>query len=356
MNQMPAAQGFQQPSEWDAHRACWLAFPYNESEWGEPLAAAQAEFVALCEAIAEVDPYTGEAQGEQIELLVANIAVLEQARHALASIPINFHLIPYNDIWLRDCAPIFVRNDRGAVAAVTFQFNAWGRKFDFPLDEQIALQIAKGTGLQMFEYPFVLEGGSVETDGEGTCLTTRQCLLNPNRNPDCDQATLEQYLKSALGYQKVLWLEDGLLNDHTDGHIDTIARYIAPGLVMCMAPQTADDPNAVVLERIAQTLATMTDAQGRSLKVVTIPSPGRVLDDDGQILPASYVNFYIGNRTVVVPTYGSPFDAVAVAAIAVHFPKHRTVGRSAKAILTAGGAFHCITQQEPRALPPQSDR
>jgi agmatine deiminase len=350
MNQTPTAQGFQQPAEWGSHRACWLAFPYDESEWGEPLAAAQAEFVALCEAIADVDPSTGEAQGEQIELLVANIEVLEQARHALAGLPINFHLIPYNDIWLRDCAPIFVRDARGTVAAVTFRFNVWGRKFDLPLDEQVALQIAKGTGLSIFEYPIVLEGGSVETDGEGTCLTTRQCLLNPNRNPNCDLATLEQYLKAALGYQKVLWLEDGLVNDHTDGHIDTVARFIAPGVAMCMMPQTADDPNFAALERIAQTLATFVDAQGRPLKVVTIPSPGWVLDDDGQVMPASYVNFYIGNSTVVVPTYGSEFDQAAVAAIAAHFPNHRTVGRSAKAILTAGGAFHCITQQEPQSL------
>ncbi|WP_404787059.1 agmatine deiminase family protein [Altericista sp. CCNU0014] len=350
MNQTPTARGFRQPAEWESHRACWLAFPHNAYEWGEPLAAAQAEFVAFCEAIADVDPRTGKAQGEQIELLVANIEVLEQARRALARIPVNFHLIPYDDIWLRDCAPIFIKDVEGAVAAATFQFNVWGRKFDLPLDERVATQIAKGTGLPVFEHSFVLEGGSVETDGEGTCLTTRQCLLNPNRNPGRDPATLERDLKSALGYQKILWLEDGLANDHTDGHIDTIARFVAPGAVMCMVPQTADDPNAAVLERIARTLATFSDAQGRPLRVVTVPSPGRVLDDAGQVMPASYVNFYIGNSTVVVPTYGSEFDRAAVAAIAAHFPNHRTVGRSAKAILTAGGAFHCITQQEPQSV------
>jgi agmatine deiminase len=346
MNQNPATQGFSQPAEWCHHRACWLAFPHNESEWGKPLVSAQAEFVALCQAIADIDPITGKAQGEQIELLVANLEILEQARHALVGTPVNFHLIPHDDIWLRDCAPIFVKGSSGT-AAVTFQFNVWGQKFDLPLDRHVAVQIAKGTGLPVFEYPFVLEGGSVETDGEGTGLTTRQCLLNPNRNPDLDQATLEQYLKSALGYQKILWLDDGLLNDHTDGHIDTIARFIAPGVVMCMAPQTVDDPNAAVLERIAQTLATFTDAQGRPLQVVTIPSPGRVLDEDGAVMPASYVNFYIGNSTVVVPTYGAEFDQAAVAAIAPHFPTRRTLGLSAKAILTAGGAFHCITQQQP---------
>jgi agmatine deiminase len=348
MIQNLTAHGFHQPAEWVHHRACWLAFPHNEYEWGKPLAAAQAEFVALCQAIADVDSATGQAQGEQIELLAANLEVLEQARHALVGTPINFHLIPYDDIWLRDCAPIFVKDSAGVVAAATFRFNVWGNKFALPLDEKVSVHIAKGTGLDLLEYPFVLEGGSVETDGEGTCLTTRQCLLNPNRNPDLDQATLEQFLRTALGYQKILWLEDGLLNDHTDGHIDTIVRFIAPGVVMCMVSQSADDPNAATLERIVQTLATFTDAQSRQLNVVTIPSPGRVLDDEGEIMAASYVNFYIGNSTVVVPTYGTEFDAVAVEAIAPHFPTRRTVGLSAKAILTAGGAFHCITQQQPR--------
>jgi agmatine deiminase len=348
MNHHSATHSFRQPAEWEPHSACWLAFPHNEYEWGTPLAAAQAEFVALCQAIADLDPVTGEAQGETIELLVANSTVLKQARQLLAVIPVNFHLIPYDDIWLRDCAPIFVKDaNHDSVAAAIFQFNVWGKKFELPLDQEMALLIAKSTGLTILEYPFILEGGSVETDGEGTCLTTRQCLLNPNRNPDLDAEALERSLKAALGYQKILWLDEGLLNDHTDGHIDTIVRFIAPGVVLCMVPQSADDPNANTLERIAATLATFTDAKGRRLNVVTIPSPGRVLDEAGQIMPASYVNFYIGNRTVVVPTYGSEFDALAVEAIAAHFPNRRTVGLSSKAILTAGGAFHCITQQQP---------
>jgi agmatine deiminase len=347
MIQNLTAKGFNHPAEWEHHRACWLAFPHNAYEWGNMLASTQSEFVGLCEAIANVDPATGLAQGEQIELLVTNLEVLAQARQLLAGIPVNFHLISHDDIWLRDCAPIFVSNPSGVIAATVFQFNAWGNKFALPLDEKVAAQIAKGTGVQVFEYPFFLEGGSVETDGEGTCLTTRQCLLNPNRNPELNQETLEQYLKSALGYHKILWLDEGLINDHTDGHIDTIARFIAPGVVMCMAPQTEDDPNAATLERIAQTLATFTDAQGRPLQVVTIPSPGRVLNGNGEIMAASYVNFYIGNSTVVVPTYGSAFDEAAVKAIATHFPTRRTIGRSARAIVTGGGAFHCITQQQP---------
>jgi agmatine deiminase len=316
MNQTPASLGFRQPAEWEPHKACWLAYPYNAKEWGAPLAAAQQEFVALCQAIADIDPATGEPHGEQIEVLAANFDVLEQARHALASVPTNFHLVPYDDIWLRDCAPIFVSHENGQTAAVRFQFNVWGHKFELPQDETVAAQIAKGTGLPVFEYPLVLEGGSIETDGEGTCLTTRQCLLNPNRNPDLDQNTVEKYLKVALGYEKILWLDEGLINDHTDGHIDTLVRFVAPGVVVCMVP-SKDDPNAATLKRIVEALSTMTDARGRRLQIVTIPSPGTVLDDEGKVMPASYVNFYIGNRTVVVPTYGNKFDAPAVRVIAV---------------------------------------
>ena len=346
MNQTPASLGFRQSAEWESHKACWLAYPYSEKEWGAPLAAAQQEFVALCEAIADIDPATGAVRGEQIEMLVANVEVLEQARNSLAGIPVNFHLIPYDDIWLRDCAPIFISNG-DQTAAVQFQFNAWGNKFNFPQDEKLAARIAKGTGFRVFEYPCVIEGGSVETDGEGTCLTTKQCLLNPNRNPDLETDTLERFLKSALGYEKILWLDQGLVNDHTDGHIDTLVRFVAPGVVMCMVPQTKDDPNAAALKQIAKTLASWTDAKGRKLQMVTIPSPGAVLDEAGEIMAASYVNFYIGNHVVVVPTYGSKYDAAAVRAIAACFPTRRTVGLSAKAIVTGGGAFHCITQQQP---------
>jgi agmatine deiminase len=339
-------QGYYHPAEWHPHSACWLAYPYKRSEWGASLEACQREFVELCRAIASLDPITGETQGELLELLVPDRSDIEKLQQQMESIPVRFHLLPYDDIWLRDSGPIFVRTPAGQVAAVRFQFNAWGNKFAMPHDAVLAAAISKSTGLPVFEYPLVLEGGSIDADGEGTCLTTRQCLLNPNRNPTVTQPEIERILSEALGYQKFLWLEEGLLNDHTDGHIDTIARFIAPGVVLCMHPAHPNDPNQDVLERIRASLESMTDAKGRTLKVVTIPSPGRVLDEEGEILAASYVNFYIGNRTVVVPTYGVPYDQEAIQAIAPYFPDRRTVGCSAKAIVSGGGAFHCITQQQ----------
>ncbi len=331
-----------QPAEWERHSTCWLAWPSHGHLWRENLAPAQAEFAALCLAIAE----TG---GETLELLVQDDAAEAEARGALAPVigQIRFHRVPVGDIWLRDTAPIFVKTRSGHLGAACFRFNGWGGKYVLPEDDRVADRLAALSGLPKIEHDWILEGGSVEVDGEGTLLTTRQCLLHPNRNPGMDEADIEVSLRHGLGAEKVLWLEEGLLNDHTDGHIDTLARFVAPGVVVCMESRDAGDPNAATLDRIASDLAAFTDARGRQLQVVRIPSPGIVLDEDGEFLPASHVNFYIGNRSVVVPIYGTPHDEAAVAALAPLFPERRVLGCSARAILSGGGAFHCITQQQP---------
>lgn len=333
---------FRQPAEWARHRACWLAWPGHAHLWQDNLAPAQAEFTALCHAI-------GDEGSEALDILVGSDGDAAQAARALASVvaPVRFHRVPVGDIWLRDTAPIFLTDGQGTLQAATFRFNGWGGKYLLPGDEQVGGRVAALSGLPRRDHPWILEGGSVEVDGEGTLLTTRQCLLNPNRNPGLGQADLEAALAESLGADRVLWLDEGLLNDHTDGHIDTLARFVAPGVVVCMEAQDPADPNAATLARLAADLATMTDARGRRLEVVRIPSPGVVLDAEGELMPASFVNFYIGNGAVVVPTYGTPFDAAAVAALAPLFSGRRVVGRSARAILSGGGAFHCITQQQP---------
>ncbi|MBP1773423.1 MAG: hypothetical protein H6P99_2586 [Holophagaceae bacterium] len=334
-----------QPAEWDRHSACWLAWPGHGHLWRENLAPAQAEWAALCLAIAEQG-------GEGLEILVQDDAAEAAARAALAPVlgQVRFHRVPVGDIWLRDTAPIFVKDVDGRLQAACFRFNGWGGKYVLPEDDRVAGRVAAQSGLPRRDQDWILEGGSVEVDGEGTVLTTRQCLLNPNRNPGLIQAELEAALTLGLGARKVLWLDEGLLNDHTDGHIDTLARFVAPGVVVCMQALDGDDPNATALDQIAADLATFTDARGRRLQVVRIPSPGLVPDEEGEPMPASYVNFYIGNRTVVVPTYGTPHDEAAVAALAPLFPDRRVLGRSARAILSGGGAFHCITQQQPEVL------
>ena len=334
-----------QPAEWDRHSACWLAWPSHGHLWQENLAPAQAEFAALCLAIAEED-------GEALNLLVQDEIAEAQARAALAPVlaKVRFHPVPVGDIWLRDTAPIFVKDSVGHLHAACFRFNGWGGKYELPGDDHVAARVAGRSGAHLIAHDWILEGGSVDVDGEGTVLTTRQCLLNPNRNPGLGQAQIEAALREGLGAEKVLWLDEGLINDHTDGHIDTLARFVAPGVVVCMQAMDPADPNAATLDRLAADLAAMTDAKGRKLQAVRIPSPGVLKNEDGELMPASYVNFYIGNHTVVVPTYGVAHDEVAVAALAPLFPSRRVVGRSARAILSGGGAFHCITQQQPEVL------
>lgn len=337
---LPQAEIFQ-PAEWAHHDACWLAWPWDARLWEENLEAAQNEFSALCRAI-------NENGGERLEILVPDAAHEKAARQALTGLELRFHHIPVGDIWVRDTAPIFVHDAKsGQIRAHAFKFNGWGEKYLLDHDDLVAGRVAEASQIPSQAFDFILEGGSVELDGEGTCLTTKQCLLNDNRNPSMKKAAIEAALLNSLGARKTLWLSDGLLNDHTDGHIDTIARFVAAGVVVCMEATTSDDPNAEILAKIRSDLESFTDAQGRKLKVVTIPSPGLVENEDGDVMPASYVNFYIGNKTVIVPTYGVAQDEKAVAAIAKLFPKHQTVGLSALAILSGGGAFHCITQQQP---------
>jgi agmatine deiminase len=212
---------------------------------------------------------------------------------------------------------------------------------------RIAALVPAATALAL---PFVLEGGAVDVDGEGTVLTTRQCLLHPNRNPSMDARAIERAVMGALGAERVLWLGDGLLNDHTDGHVDTVVRFVAPGRVVAMEPRGVTDPNRDVLRALLRELGEMVDARGRRLEIVTVPSPGAVVDADGRVMPASYVNFYVANAAVIVPTYGTPFDDEAVQRIGELFPGRRTFGVDARAILSGGGAFHCITQQQPAAF------
>ncbi|MDQ3034668.1 MAG: agmatine deiminase family protein [Myxococcota bacterium] len=345
----PLDAGYAQPAEWARHEAVWLAWPSHEELWQAALPDAQREFVALCTAIADRDPATGMTRGERLDVLVRTEKDEKDASGALEGLGARFHRQPYGDIWLRDTLPVFVRDREGDVGSTRFVFNGWGGKYRLEGDGDLATRVQAIAGGASFAMPFVCEGGAIDVDGEGTVLTTKQCLLNPNRNPDVDQRKMERALCDALGAKKVIWLERGLLNDHTDGHVDTLARFVAPGVVVCMAPTGYDDPNAEVLHEIVRALESVVDAKGRGLQVVKMPSPGRVVNEGGEIMPASYANFYIANTTVIVPAYGTQWDEAAVQALVPLFPEHRVVGRSAKTILEGGGAFHCITQQQPLA-------
>jgi agmatine deiminase len=337
------------PAEWEPHDAVWLAWPSAADLWQENLPAAQAEFVAFCEAIADIDPVSGQARGEKLEILVPTVHAKEQAQQRLGHLPIRLHLLPFGDIWLRDIAPLFLLSRQDELATLALKFNGWGEKYVLPYDNEVAGRIADAAGVKQFSLPWVCEGGSLEFDGEGTCLTSRQCLLNTNRNPGLSEPQINDLLDKEFGIQKVIWLQDGLINDHTDGHIDTIARFVGPAHIAIHEAMDPQDPNSEILEAIEADLLDATDAKGRRVQLTRIPSPGMIMDDEDNLMPASYLNFYIGNSTVIVPTYGSRWDKSAVEIIATCFPNRKTVGLSARAILSGGGAFHCISQQQPRS-------
>ena len=251
----------------------------------------------------------------------------------------------FGDIWLRDTGPIFGRGERG-LEARGFRFNGWGGKYELEHDDTVAAQIAEAAATPLKAYGFVLEGGAVDHDGQGTVLTTSQCVLNPNRNGDWTVADAESALADALGARQFIWLGEGLQNDHTDGHVDNLARFVAPATVACPVAWGRGDPNAEAYDDAARRLASMTDADGTKLKVVRIPSPGWIDGDDGP-KPASHMNFLIANTAVIVPIYADRPGEFAVQVLKTLFPDRTVIGLPSSAILTGGGSFHCITQQEP---------
>ena len=326
------------PAEWSPHRAMWVGWPSHAELWEENLEPAQAEVEALVRALAGPG-------GEQVRLMVGDEEALEEARARFAGVKgVEVMAGRFGDIWLRDTGPIF---GAGSARAAAFRFNGWGGKYDLPHDDEVADQIGRAAGVALDRHDVVLEGGALDHDGAGTVLTTRQCLLNPNRNGDWTEAKAEAALAEALGARKVLWLGDGLLNDHTDGHVDNLARFVAPGVVACPIAWGENDSNAEVYDAVARDLLAMTDAEGRAIRVLRIPSPGRIEDED-EVIPASHMNFLIANGAVIVPTYGDERAAdLACQALQTVFPDREIIPLPSLAVLSGGGSFHCISQQEP---------
>ncbi|MFN3817187.1 agmatine deiminase family protein [Brevundimonas sp.] len=326
------------PAEWSPHRAMWVGWPSHGELWEADLEPAQAEVEALVRALA------GPGR-EQVRLLVGKAEALDDARARFADLE-NVEVVDgrFGDIWLRDTGPIF----NGDGVANAFEFNGWGGKYELEHDDTVAVQIAGYARAALTPHAFILEGGAVDHDGAGTILTTRQCVLNPNRNAGWDEAKAGTALSAALGARKVLWLGDGLFNDHTDGHVDNLARFVAPGVVACPVAWGTKDPNADVYDAAARDLAAMTDADGKAIRVIRIPSPGVVVDEDEKVVPASHMNFLIANGAVILPTYGDETAArLACEALATVITDRPIIPLPSLAILSGGGSFHCITQQEP---------
>jgi agmatine deiminase len=330
------------PAEWAPHRAMWVGFPSHADLWEDDLAPAQAEVAALARALAGPG-------GERVRLMTGTPGGEAEARRLLGDVS-GVDIVPgrFGDIWLRDTGPIFARDDAGLMAQA-FRFNGWGGKYELEHDDTVAGQIAEAAGVRLQAHDFILEGGALDHDGDGTVLTTSQCLTNSNRNPTWDQGSAEIALARSLGARKVIWLGEGLQNDHTDGHVDNLARFVARGVAVCPVAWGRNDPNAKAYDDAARRLAQATDATGRPLQVVRIPSPGWIdsVTGDKGAAPASHMNFLIANKAVIVPTYAEQPGRLAVEAIQHLFPDRTVIGLASVAILTGGGSFHCITQQEP---------
>ncbi len=329
------------PAEWAPHRAMWLGFPSHEDLWEDDLPQAQEEVAALARALAGPG-------AERVRLLTGSPAGEADARRLLGDVA-GIEIVPgrFGDIWLRDTGPIFAKQG-GADVAQGFRFNGWGGKYQLDHDDEVAAQIAQASGVTLNPHDFILEGGAVDHDGAGTVLTTGQCVLNPNRNPGWTQGAAEAAFAQAFGATKTIWLGEGLANDHTDGHVDNLARFVAPGVAVCPVGFGRGDVNIEAYDDAARRLAEATDAQGRKLKVVRIPSPGWIEGAEGKAAPASHMNFIIANDAVIMPTYGEGQAAdLALQALESVFEGRKVIGLPSMAILTGGGSFHCITQQEP---------
>ncbi len=300
-----------QPAEWAEHEAVWIGWPSAADLWEDNLDPAQAEVAELIGAICFPDPGDEKGdrmRGERIDLLVRGDdarVTAEAMRLGLADPTlVRLHDAPIGDIWLRDTGPIFVEDATSGPIASAFRFNGWGEKYLLGDDDRISGIVAEKAGARLRRFDdLIAEGGALEVDGEGTCITTRQCLLNKNRNPGLSEKDIDGVLREAIGAEKVIWLDEGMIGDHTDGHVDNLARFIAPGKIACMKPTGKDDPNAKIFEAIRKTLEAATDAKGRKLEVIELPSPGRA-KRDGKIVPASHLNFYIANHSLVMPSYG----------------------------------------------------
>lgn len=358
----PRADGFRMPAEWEPHAGCYMAWPERTDTWRMGAKPAQAAFAAVAEAIGSAEPVTVLASRSQWtnvrERLPDHIRVVEMAT---------------NDAWVRDTGPSFVVDVDGTLRGVSWDFNAWGGLdgglyFPWEADDLVGPKILDLERCRLYQPGFVLEGGSIEVDGDGTLLTTQECLLNANRNPHLSRLQIEGLLGDHLGVDTFIWLPDGVYGDETDGHIDNLARFVGPGRVILTWTDDEDDPQWQISNAALRVLESTVDSGGRTLEVTRVHQPGPLaitaaeaagIDQvpgaqprlQGERLAGSYVNSYIGNGVVVVPVFDDPHDDHAVATYESLFPDRRIVTVPGREILLGGGNVHCITQQVPRGLP-----
>jgi len=365
LRSLPREDGFRMPAEWQPHSGCWMLWPERGDNWRLGAHPAQHAFAAVARAIAQGEPVTvgvsARAYTSARELLDPCVRLVEMSS---------------NDAWIRDCGPTFVANPSGEVRGIDWEFNAWGGLVEglyFPWDQDdlVGEKVLEIERSPRYAPELILEGGSIDVDGEGTLLTTEQCLLNVDRNPTLAKADIERVLRDHLGVETIIWLGEGVFGDETNGHIDNMCRFVAPRTVALTWTDDRDDPQYAISRDALQRLEAARDAKGRRLEIHKLhqPTPVRISVEEaagvdrvrgtlprraGDRLAASYVNFYIGNGIIVAPSFDDPRDTEALATLAALFPTRRIIPVSAREILLGGGNIHCITQQEPlgaRLLP-----
>jgi agmatine deiminase len=355
----PAKDGFRMPAEFERHSGCWMLWPERTDNWRDGAKPAQAAFAAVAAAI---------ATSEAVSIGVS----AAQFKNARGRLPRRVRLIELssNDAWMRDVGPTFVVDDKGRRRGIDWTFNAWGGigsglYFPWDRDDEVAQKVLELEGADRYRTPFVLEGGAIHVDGQGTCLTTEECLLNPNRNPNFTRAEIEDTLRRYLAVNRVIWLDKGVYRDETGGHIDELACFTSPGHIALTWTDDRKDPQYEISHDALQRLQHAQDARGRRLTIHKIHQPGPLFmtaDEAagidvhagshprraGDRLPASYINFYIANRCVVMPLYDKRRDAAALAKLKRLFPSRKVIGVATREVLLGGGNIHCITQQVPR--------
>jgi len=338
MSDTPASLGYRMPAEWEKHQGTWLSWPKDPSTFpGEILRRVEATYEKMVKSL---------ARGEDVHILVDDAKEAARVGAMLGSVErVSFAQIRTVDVWTRDYCPIYVKGQD--LALVKWKFNAWGEKYeDLKPDDEAGNRVADSTGLMVFRPNLVLEGGSVDVNGTGSLITSEQCLLNRNRNPTESRRDLEKALEDYLGARNVVWLKNGIEGDDTDGHVDDIARFVGQKRVVVGVEPDESDSNHEVLERNLHIIEEAVDEKGRSLEVTEVPMPERLSSEDGR-LPASHLNFYIGNDVVLVPTFGGRSDALAVKTVEQAFPDREAVGIDCRALVFGLGTLHCVTQQIP---------
>jgi len=343
-DQTPAMAGYAMPAEWQPHQCTWISWPHNKDTWPgkfEPVEPVMARFVGVL---------------SQTELVRINVLDAAHEKHVKSRLeghaePRNvvFHRFPTNDAWCRDHGAIFVTGPADSLLALDFEFNAWGGKYPpYDLDNAIPEKMAAALGVPRHPVDMVLEGGSVDVNGAGALLTTEQCLLHPNRNPSMSRDAIERMLRDTLGVHQILWLGDGIVGDDTDGHIDDLTRFVAEDSVVTMVEQDRGDDNHQPLAENRQRLAELRLDDGRALQVLEMQMP-KPVEFRGDRLPASYANFYIGNRVVLMPAFRDPADEPNRRLLERCFPGREVIAIDCTDMVLGLGTFHCLTQQVPTA-------